>query len=443
MRIAKLLLVLSCWFWQPAAIALAQFDRDERNQKDVQFSLDDPWGQKKEQEAWKKWIQALGKGPVYQVEILLRYDNAKPIYYLRTLVSSKKPHGGKMAGFGFDERGNPLGPPNPGYVRLEQMRLDSRIGIDKPPPPLAQDTRYLGVSMRPEDSVRGSLSVSCSDIGTDMPLPKKPGAAEVYFFGDSFTRVALFRVEWLTEEKLAKAEPLRQDPDFYRRRLAELRQEMFTKFRDTLLHNQNLDEAALLFLEPFLLEEIRRRLAHWIDNGPFKEDSRGVPHAWTRTLELLGEPKDFGLFLRFVERHPQRAHFLVDEALSMTRRLGAKEAMPVLTKLLHDPEPWSHAPLLDQLMKLEPTVPPRTAGDRAVSALARVFKLYPVDLNMRLAESRLLELSSKHPLDAKLKEEVERALRNPTEGYWIFLSDADRRRGIAKALEQMRAYQPD
>src|SRR4051812_17200362 len=80
--------------------ARAQFDDDGKEGKkgDAKGDANDPYGVQAERKAWDAWLKALGPGPVYRVEVLYRAPDDDRLYYLRALVSAKKPGGHGMSG---------------------------------------------------------------------------------------------------------------------------------------------------------------------------------------------------------------------------------------------------------------------------------------------------------------------------------------------------------
>src|SRR5260370_3567894 len=103
-------------------------------------------------QAWQDWFKKLGQGPIYQVDILFRYQEDGRLYVLQTFLSPAQPRSYPkgLSGLGLDDKGRVLAPPTPGQDRRRMARTDDKIGNgtskpEKPLPPLAETTRYLGV----------------------------------------------------------------------------------------------------------------------------------------------------------------------------------------------------------------------------------------------------------------------------------------------------------
>jgi hypothetical protein len=432
-----LLVFLAC-----PAVARAQFDDDDSKEAKAGAAKGDdrdPFGTAAEEKAWQAWLRALGPGPVYRVEALYRHHEDGRLYYLRTLFSEKKPGFGRMFGLGLDEKGGPLPPPDPRIVRVQKMAAEtvSASGKVVPPPRLADTTRYVGIHLERDDIRNGRVGIFESDLGTSMLLPKKPGAVEVAFRG------AIFIVEHLTPEQLAREQPLRQDPGHFQRRTAELRQALMTTHLPKLLADERaLANGARTLRDPRLLAEARRRLNAWIEKTPAEVKNDGPSTHLTGVLQVLGDAGDFEVLHRLAQRHPDSAHHVLWNALYLAKRLGGTRAGPVWEALVKDTQAGNYGEDVRRLRAAVPALPEPTRGDEAVLELVYVFKLDPRAFHLRPREALMLEHADQVKLTAKEREAYRDALEHPSLTHWLFVTEADRTRGHLAALQWLAAYKP-
>lgn len=436
MKVCSTACLAILWYFGLTAALGAQFDASQSETKPERpYTRDDPFGTKAEEKAWRAWVESLGRERVYQVEILWRWTEDNRLYYLRTLVSPKEPRGGVLMGLGLDQKGKPVPPPDPGYQRIVSVRQVVSSKNEMPPPPLALSTRYVGARLSDKTATPTFLQIHSSDVGTGVPLPPKPGDVRIAFFG-----TAAFRIEWLTPAQLDSLQPVRQDPVFYRKRTAELHHELITTHKALLLEQRNLELALRVLQEPFLIEAVRQRLTAWIEQPPDKEKDALKIWRLPDALADFGTDEDFALLQKLADCDPERFQSLLWPALRLAKRSGAAKGLPLLTKLFEDPRCERPRDVFVKLRQLEPALADLTFGDLAVIEFTRTFQLDPLDFHLRLAESRLLEHSGKHPLSKDLLQQVHLALRNPTYGHWMYYTAEARRQGLAKALAWLRSY---
>lgn len=374
------------------------------------------------------WLRRLGKGPVYRIDILYRHSEDGVLYYCQTLISPDQPDTGRIPGFGLNARGQPILPPDPGYARVQTLAV---AGQPKTEPALAETTRHLGVSLRADDGEQGQAMIRVSDIATGMPLPAKAGESQVAFFAH-----ALFRIEMLSARQVAAVVPLRQDATAYRQRTAALRQELFSTHQDALTADGALPDAVRVFPEASLINRLRKGLADWIDEPA---DMRGFPHPLCGALAAVSVPADFDLFHRLVRRWPEYRPHASEPIFIMLKRHGGREAVPLLRDLLEDEAIAELAPNVVLLRRLDRSVPAPTHGDRMLQRWIEAFGLKPGDFGFRLAQARLLEQANRYPFEPRELQTLQRAVRDGR-GDWLLLGERDRRRAVALALEQIRAY---
>ena len=418
--------------------ARGQFDLYEESRKDSPATQDDPFGMKREQKAWQAWLQSLGAGPIYRVEMLYRYQEDGRLYYLRTLISSKKPEGGGMFGMGLGDKGKPIPAPDPGNQPVREQESVT-MTVSKPgekplvpPAPLARKTGHIGVSMRRSDSVSGRLMIRESDTATGMPLPRK--GVEVGFFH------GIFLVELLTPEQAAREGPLRRDPEFFKRRTAELHKLLLTTHLPRVLaDDRSLETAAITLQDPSLMTEVRKRLNAWIDRTP-EQARNSFPSELLDALQHNGTAGDFALFERLSKRHPDHARGLLWTTLHLARRTGGDRAMPVWATLVADRQPTDiDAPVRD-LRALLPSIPEPQRGDLAVGEMVRAFKLNPADFHLKVAQNELLARADQAKLSEGVRSHYRLLQKQPYLGSWFFLNEADRARGRKAALAWLAAY---
>lgn len=386
------------------------------------------------------WLRRHKDGPVYRVEVLFRYEPEGRLFYLRKLISPAVPTTGEMPGLTLNERGETVGPPDPGRARLTQL---AKEGVSKdrvpPPPPIAETTRYLGVSIRPPDGGKGHASIHVSDLGTGMTLPARAGDVTIACFCS-----AIFRIERLDTNQLQKEEPLRQSPAAYQERTAALAREFLTTRRADLMRDEHcLCVSAHVLKEAGLVAELRKALNVWIDRTPEDVDGKGVPTHVASALALSGDASDFAIFRRLCQRHPKYASYLNRDVLTLIVRVGAPvEARQVMRSLLDDTHALSSFnDRVVLLRKLDGTVPEPSQGDDLLLSAARELGVKPSTFRFRLAQARLLEFAGREPFSAddlrNWKECVERG-----DGDWAMMTEADRQRGVDAAMEYLKNYRP-
>src|SRR5205823_4582497 len=131
-----------------------------------------------------------------------------------------------------------------------------------------------------------------SDVGTSMSLPTKLGQPEIQFFSH-----AEFRLELVTPDDVLKMGPLRQDAKYFRDRIAALRNELTTRWRDRSPKSQKeLIEAAYFFRDAELIDELRKLFDEW--TAPTAEKPLDVDFVTqlTRCLSVVGDERDFAAF---------------------------------------------------------------------------------------------------------------------------------------------------
>lgn len=386
------------------SLAPAQFDDTETKTGDAKDQGS------REDDAWRAWLKKLGSGPVYRAEVLFRCDDR--LFLAEALMSPDVPRP-RMMGFGLNDKGEAIPPPDPGYQQVQDQVREVRS--DKPDRyPLAWRFRYYGVSLRD-----GGIAHH-SDVATRLKLPREVGAAAYTLHGGAF------RVERLSPQQLAKAQPLRRDPEYFRERTAAIRREFLTTHRQDWTDSPNgTIEIARLFPEPKLIEPVRRMVVAWIDREPSEVAGKGWPGDASNALAHLGTAKDFAVFHRLVRRHPVYAHFAITPSLDLVKRVGGRDAGPLIADLLKLGEPFETGSDCAKLLRrLAPDVPAPTYGDYAVMSIAEKLGRKPSDFGMKLAPELLTVKANAHSED------------------WVFPNAAERKKGTAAALKWATEYRP-
>jgi len=391
-----------------ASITPAQFDDTET--KDAEKTGDAKAGESREGDAWRAWLKKLGAGPVYRAEVLFRSEER--LFLAEALISPNIPQP-RMMGLGLNDNGEAIPPPDPGIQQIQDQIREIRS--DKPDPhPLAWKFRYYGVSLR------DGATAHHSDLATRLNLPREAGAAVYTLHGGAF------RIEQMSPELLANAQPLRRDPKYFRERAAAIRRELLTTHRGNWSGSQHgAIEIARLFPEPELIETVRRMIVEWTDKDPAEVAGKGWPGDASDALAHLGTAKDFAVFHRLVRRHPAHARFAITPTLELVKRVGGRDARPLIADLLQIPDPFSTGSECARLLgRLAPDVPAPTYGDYAVMIVAEKLGRKPPDFGMKFAPDLLKVKSTAHSED------------------WVFPSSAERKKGTAAALKWATEYQP-
>ena len=385
-------------------LASAQFDDTET--KDSDQSGDARSHRSREDDAWRAWLKKLGTGPIYRAELLFRFDDDR-LFLAETPFSPDLPQP-RMKGFGLNEKGEPVAPPDPGYQQVQELVRDKVRG-DPESFPLAWKFRYYGVSLRDGGTAHRS------DVATRLNFPKKSGGVAYTFHGGAF------RVERLSPEQVARLQPLRRDPKYFRERAAAIRQELLMAHRNTWAQSEHGKiEIARLFPEPDLIEEVRTILTDWIEKEPSAVAGKGWPGAASDALAHLGTAKDFAVFHRLVRRHPDYAHFAIMRALQLVKRVGGRDAGPLVGDLLKLTAPFPTGSECAKLLRrFAPDVPQPTYGDYTVMSIAEKLGRNPSDFGMTYAKDLVKVTANAHSED------------------WVFPSMAARRAGIAAALKRV------
>src|SRR5439155_11577528 len=193
-------------------------------------------------------------------------------------------------------------------------------------PQLEWKFRYYGVSLRDGGTCHHS------DVGTSLALPDRDGEVRYTIFGGAF------RVERLSAEQVAKAQPLRRDPKYFRDRVAAIGKELHATYPTLAQHGQI--EIAILLREPDLTADLRKMFADWTDRDPASVIGKGWPNDVSDALARLGDASDFALFHRCVKRHPTYADFLITPTLRLVERVGGADAAPLVSDLLQLKDPF-------------------------------------------------------------------------------------------------------
>ncbi len=379
-----------------------------------------------EEQARRTFVRCLGDGPVYRVEVIYRDPQDGRLYLGQTVLSDRRPRApAGMPGLGLDEKGRPLPPPDPGRQRVAAAREDSRPAPGAPPwyPPAAT-TRWLGAWLdAPGATV---MYIHVSDLGHRVPLPSAPGAVQVALFHD-----AAFRVERLTPQQVRDYRPLRQDPDHFHTRLAVLRHELLTAYRELLTKDdRHLGSAAVLLREPFLVDRVRRQCREWVERAG--DDLIGFPREALRALGEAGDAADADLLRAWLRRRPAESIRLAGPALRLAGRFGPAAVLPLLTDLLRDAALLPPQGNARRVLDFDPTLPAFTRGDRFLLDLLQQYRASPADFGMSSAPARLL--AERLTLSVEDREQVEDAAKNPQPTDWYFARAADRVQGVARAV---------
>jgi hypothetical protein len=371
-------------------------------------------------------LKRLGDGPVYLVEILYRDEEDGRLYLCQTLLSEQRPRAPNgIPGLGLDPKGKPLPVPDPQRHRLVQAAQNVASKGKPPLYPPALTTRHVGAWL--EKPSPGRMCFHVSDLGYHVPLPKQAGRANV-----ALARGVAFRVELLAAEPLKQYRPLRDDPDYFRRHVAELRQELLTTHRDLL--TEHSAAAAVLLQEPFLLDLVRRHCQEWIDRPG--TDLMGLPMDALRALGLAGDASDVNLLRAWQEQRPKEASWLHWPALNLARRLGPEPVLPLLADLLRDPTPAPPGDNARRLLDADPSLPAYTQGDAFLSLVLSRHKLDPGKFGLKNAPARLL--AERLTVSVEDRERMELSAQFPLPSDWLFLTTADRTRGVDQILQRLR-----
>lgn len=368
------------------------------------------------------------KGPVFQVEALIRHEESGDLYYFRVLLHPGS-RASLMQGFGVGRDGECLPPPravSEDFDRAEPLRV-KRLGDGKESFPRAQFTHHVGASIETSRAGREELHINVSCLGTAIPLPEKPGRAEFVFHQGAF------RVEQLTAAQAERVGPLRPDPNVLRGRFAALRDEALAAHRARPLRPEaELPEAAAVFREPTFVRAVRAGLAEWVNGTPEEVEGKGFPNHLAYALARCGEADDFALFHRLARRHPGYASYVQRPTLLLIGQAGGARAAPLVDALLADPSPSHAQPAEELLRRLDPALPRPTQGDELVRSMTVMFRLDPAAFGLRMAEARLLELADQHPFTKAELDRMRLQVENKS-GTWTVLTEADRKRAYEAA----------
>src|SRR5207253_1286093 len=151
----------------------------------------------------------------------------------------------------------------------------------------------------------------------------------------------------------------------FRERAAAIRRELLTTHRGAWTDSRHgTIELARLFPEPDLIEPVRKILTDWIDKDPAAVAGKGWPGDAAAALAHLGTAKDFALFHRLVRRHPDYAQFAITPTLHLVKRVGGRDAGPLVADLLKLRDPFTTGSECAKLLRrLAPNVPEPTYGD--------------------------------------------------------------------------------
>src|SRR5262249_17530748 len=169
----------------------------------------------------------------------------------------------------------------------------------------------------------------------------------------------------------------------------------------------------------------RTMLMDWIDKDPAVVAGKGWPGDAANALAHLGTAEDFAVFHRLVRRHTNYAQFAITPTLELVKRVGGRDAGPLIADLLKLPDPFSTGSDCAKLLRrLAPDVPAPTYGDYTVMIVAEKLGRKPSDFGMEFAPELL-----------KIKE-------NAHSEDWVFQNSAERAKGIAAALKWATEYRP-
>ena len=404
--VALLALVLT-----PHAMLRAGEDEDRADKRQTPAEVE------KDRQAF---LQSLGEGPVYQIDILYRCADDGRLYLCQTLLSPKRPRSpGGIPGFGLDAQGTPREVPDP-------MRVPHLRGIEASKPskgekrlaPLAYRTRYLGA---------GLDTIHVTDIAVGgINLPKEPGQIKLILFHD-----AAFRFERLTPEQVKDYQPLREDPDYFHARVGALRKELLTTHRDLLTrHDKYIFQAAILLQEPFLLDLVRQRCRDWSELPAGEKEQ--VPTGALRALSLAGDASDGKRMQLWLKNRPDAGYWIGNAAIHLVRRHGLADFLPLITDLIRDPsiaEPEANA---KRLLDFDKKLPRMSQGDQFLLRLAEHYRRSPADFGFQNVPERLL--AERLTISPEDRERVQDAVKHPQPSDWIYLNSADRERGQAAAI---------
>lgn len=360
------------------------------------------------------------RGPFYQVELLFRWRPDDRLYLGKSLISSACPSTDSMPALSLDDKGLPIAPPDP-WGKQKGSQEMSKAGT----------THIYSFSLNPEYAVPGHVSIREDDLGGNMPLPVKIGEVSITIFSG-----AAYRIQRISPEEAKAFEPLRNDPKFYRQRTAELRGELLGKHKVVTTASSNaLAATALLLRDPGLINSVRSAFQLWIDKTPDEVKGKGYPNALSDALIQIGTVEDFKLFHQLLKRHPEEASRLTFKIPSMAKRLGLRQARPLLLVLLDNNTAMAFVNhRVTWLLRLDKTIPKPTCGDAVLSAMTREFELKPSDFGMTpIGPDDLRKLADRHDFtQRKMANMKEAGLFNGAWKDWVMLNEEDRRRGTQR-----------
>jgi hypothetical protein len=417
-------------FASPPAGRADEYDDDGKEAKkgDPKHGTAEEEAQRDKQR-WEAWVSKLGDGPIYRVEVLFRDSYDERLYFFQHYVSPALPSG-RLPGFGLDEQGKAVLP----YIPGEERRVQELVDNKRTTPPLAKTSPYIGVDVyRKKDQVVNA-DITVGDRGHHQLLPAKLGEVEVLFFAR-----AVFRIENVPAGDVLKAEPLRQDPNYFREHTEALKREILKTQRDNLAQSENvLIDAAYVFREPELIDGVREAFDRWIALPPKDFATRSFPTHLAYCLAAVGDGRDFEAFRRLQRRHPNRADCQTWAVLGLVKRVGTGKAMPLLEEMLTNPFPYDSAPTIEVLRELDPKIPAFTKGDLFLVETIKTFNLKPMCYELTSAEKKLAAVQKTQPLTQG--QILKLAQCNGSD--YLFLTEADRRAGVELVLDWYKQYQP-
>ncbi len=334
-------------------------------------------------------------------------------------------------GFGVDDNGSCMRPPEHGFKLPATILRDRQRSeeVAEPPLPLAFESHLAFVDFESDADSDSQLRFGVSCIVNRLNPPTEPGQVVLRYFEGQF------RVEHLSAERIAEAQPLRQNAAFFRERTAALTREAIVhQLFWTERPDRELPEAARLFRAPVLLDALRSALDKFTDRTPEELVGKGFPHTFADALAAGGDAGDFTLFHRFVRRHPDCACLLNYPTLALLARTGGSGAAPLVRDLLRDEHPAHMQPSTVLLRTLDPSVPVQTHADNLLVELAQKFELEPADFGLGMVEARLLALAGKHAFTPIELQTMRDQVANGS-GTWAVLNGTDRKSGYRAALK--------
>jgi len=353
---------------------------------------------------------------------------------IKPLITPSRLDAGPIPALSLDDEGRPVPPPDPMRARAREMP-EITGDVSSQPAAKAKTTHLHGFTLDSQYAEPGSALLVESDLATTMRLPTNVGDVAIRVFSG-----AAYRAQRLSPEEAKAFEPLRDDPKFYRQRTAELHRELLEKHKPVIAaHSAALAAAALLLRDPGLVNRVRADLRRWIVKSPDEVRGRGFPNDLCDVLAKVGTVEDFKLFHELVKRHPEQASRFTYRIPLMAKRLGLREAEPVLLTLLDNDSPMlfvNHR--LTWLLRLDKTVPEPSCGDAVLHWMTQVFGLKPSEFGMSPVEPDDFQgLADRHDFGQRELANMRQAgLFDGGWKEWVMRNGEDRRRGV----ERMRTW---